>query len=140
MNNFRFVNNNDYDKGLIELYNQLSISPAISKDIFTEFVLGLHASHNIVVLEEDGKIIACTTLLIEYKLLRGLSRVLHIEDVVVDNNNRGRGLGKSILQYVINYAKENGCYKTILDCSDENTRFYEKVGFVRKGNQMSIYF
>ena len=33
-------------------------------------------------------------------------------------------------------AKQNGCYKVILDCSESNVGFYEKCGFDNKGYQM----
>lgn len=32
-----------------------------------------------------------------------------------------------------------GCYKVILDCSEDNVRFYERCGFVRKEVQMAAY-
>ena len=33
-------------------------------------------------------------------------------------------------------AREAGCYKVILDCSDSNVKFYEKCGFQKKEVQM----
>ena len=44
-------------------------------------------------------IIACITVLIEQKFTHQCSRVGHIEDVVTDNNYRGKGLGKLIVDY-----------------------------------------
>lgn len=37
-------------------------------------------------------------------------------------------------------AKEIGCYKVILDCSEGNVGFYERCGLVRKEVQMVKYF
>ena len=34
------------------------------------------------------------------------------------------------------YAKEQGCYKVILDCADDNAAFYSKCGFKQKEVQM----
>jgi glucosamine-phosphate N-acetyltransferase len=33
-------------------------------------------------------------------------------------------------------AKQQGCYKVILDCSESNQAFYEKCGLTRKEVQM----
>ena len=37
-------------------------------------------------------------------------------------------------------AERMGCYKVILDCSEENQPFYEKCEFKRKEVQMARYF
>ena len=64
----------------------------------------------------------------------------HIEDVIVHNEYRGHGLGKVLLDKCLEIAKQECCYKIILDCSDINCKFYEKCGFMKKGNQMALYF
>ena len=53
---------------------------------------------------------------------------------------RGYGLGKKMIEHLSDESKKIGCYKTILDCSDENVGFYEKCGYKRKGAQMAKYF
>ena len=60
-------------------------------------------------------------------------------DVVVDKNIRGYGLGKKIIDKAIQYAKNQGCYKIILDCNKDNIKFYEKCGFTHKEYEMVIY-
>jgi glucosamine-phosphate N-acetyltransferase len=37
-------------------------------------------------------------------------------------------------------AMENNCYKIILDCTEDNKKFYESCGFSSKQVQMSYYF
>jgi glucosamine-phosphate N-acetyltransferase len=88
----------------------------------------------------DGKIVGTVTLLIETKLIHNMGKVAHIEDVVVDKNYRNNGLGKQMIQYAVSLSKEYGCYKTILDCSDENVSFYQKCDFEKRDNMMAIYF
>ena len=53
---------------------------------------------------------------------------------------RGKGYGKMMIEYLIDKAKENQVYKIILNCSDDNIKFYEKCGFELKSNQMAKYF
>jgi len=87
----------------------------------------------------SNTIVATGTILIECKLIRDYGKVGHIEDIVVDDKFRGYGLGKEMIRILTDYSMKNGCYKTILDCSDENVGFYEKCGYERKGAQMSLY-
>jgi glucosamine-phosphate N-acetyltransferase len=63
----------------------------------------------------------------------------HIEDIVVHCDYRKYGLGKKIIQYLTALSEQNGCYKTILDCSEENAGFYEKCEYDRKGVAMGKY-
>lgn len=41
-----------------------------------------------------------------------------------------------VIAALVAYADSQGCYKVILDCSDDNATFYEKCGFKRKEVQM----
>jgi len=98
--------------------------------------------HQIHVLEEkeSGLIVGTGTLFIEDKFLRNYGKVGHIEDIVVHSDYRGYGLGKIMIEHLTKQAKMAGCYKCILDCSDDNVGFYEKCGYVKKGAQMGAYF
>ena len=85
--------------------------------------------HIIGVADIDGKIVGSTTLLIEPKFIHNGGLVGHIEDVVVDKNFQGMKIGEKIMKYLLKIAKDRGCYKTILDCTDDVKPFYEKIGF-----------
>ena len=54
-----------------------------------------------VIADTNDKIIGAATLLIEKKLLHGGASVGHIEDVVVDSTERGRGLGKMLISSLV---------------------------------------
>jgi glucosamine-phosphate N-acetyltransferase len=90
----------------------------------------------IYVAEYNGEIIGATTLLIEQKFIHDGGKVGHIEDVVIRKEYQGKGVGKKIVNVLLKYAKKKGCYKTILDCSDELVPFYESIGFKRYSNSM----
>lgn len=55
--------------------------------------------------------LACGTLLVERKLIRGAGCAGHVEDVVVDAAARGRGVGKALLDALVAKARQLGCYK-----------------------------
>ena len=88
---------------------------------------------NIYVAYIDDQIVGTVTLLIEDKIIHGGSAVGHIEDVVVHSNYRKLNIGRLLINYCVELAKERGCYKVILDCDNNNIPFYEKCGFKVKG-------
>jgi len=92
--------------------------------------------HIIVIAESDGKIVGTATILIEKKFIHDGGLVGHIEDVVVDKNSQGQKIGEKIMKYLIEFAKNRGCYKTILDCTDDVKPFYEKLGFKHIANEL----
>jgi glucosamine-phosphate N-acetyltransferase len=87
---------------------------------------------------KPSRIVATSSVLIESKLLHCGSKVGHIEDVVCDKCIRGQGVGKKIVEQCIEYAKQKGCYKVILDCSNNNVPFYINCGMYLSENCMRI--
>ena len=60
-------------------------------------------------------------------------RSLYIDDLCVDENRRGSGIGKALLRFVTAYAKKNGFYNITLNvwsCNESAMRFYENNGLV----------
>ena len=89
--------------------------------------------HYLCVVEEDGEIVGSGTLLMQKNIGRAGRPYGHIENIVVDMNHRKKGIGKEIVIHLIEKAKENNCYKVILDCKKENMPFYEKCGMKDTG-------
>ena len=92
--------------------------------------------HIVAVAELDGKIVGSTTLLIEPKFIHKGGVVGHIEDVAIDKKFQGQKIGEKIMKYLLEFAKNRGCYKTILDCTDDVKPFYEKLGFKHIANEL----
>lgn len=137
---FRELKESDFYKNYFELLGQLTDveEEKITFDKFVQFTSNLNENHIIIVFENEGKLLASGTLLIENKVIHGLSKVGHIEDIVVDKSARGYGLGKIMIDYLVNIAKDN-CYKVILNCKESNIGFYEKCGFEKKEVEMVKY-
>ena len=58
-------------------------------------------------------------------------KTLYIDDLCVDENVRGKHIGKHLYEYVVNFAKEYGCYNVTLNvwaCNEKAMGFYEKMG------------
>lgn len=89
-----------------------------------------------LVAEVDNKVMGVAALITVSKILRSGSRMGLIEDVAVDPEARGLGLGKLLIEELKLLAVEAGCYKVVLNCSDQNVPFYEKCDFYQAENQM----
>ena len=58
-------------------------------------------------------------------------KTLYIDDLCVDENLRGKYIGKQLYQAAVKLAKENGCYNLTLNvwsCNPSALRFYESMG------------
>ena len=58
-------------------------------------------------------------------------KTLYIDDLCVDENVRGKHIGKHLYENVVNFAKEFGCYNVTLNvwaCNEKAMGFYEKMG------------
>lgn len=56
---------------------------------------------------------------------------LYLEDLYVKPEARGKGLGKTLLTYLANLAKERGCGRfdwSCLDWNESSIRFYKQMG------------
>ena len=123
-----------------ERYVRLTGS-GISRDQFDTFIAGvLDESHIIVVIEDSlGNITGAGTLLIEEKLTHGGCKMGHIENVLIDDEHRGRGHGERLVGYLLDLAKTNGCYRVDLNCQSELESFYERNGFSKNSISMNVY-
>lgn len=87
------------------------------------------------VMSDNKAILGVASLHIIEKLTRKLGL---IEDVAVSKNNRGLGIGKKLVEKLIQTGKEKKCDKIVLSSSEKNSEFYEKMGFQKKELTMVI--
>ena len=142
----REIKEKDIDKGrLLEALDNFPVeglripaAKAILKEIKTNplhkiFVAVIQATG-----DNHGLVIGTTTLLVEPKFIFGGRRVGHIEDVSVRAGYQRKGIGFKLVKYATEQAAIMGCVKTVLDCSDENMPFYERLGYSYQDNCMKI--
>ena len=134
----RKINESDLSNGFLDSLESLRSVGKLDKAKAIQILRDItkNPNHVIFVVEYDGKIVGSTTLLIEQKFIHEGGKVGHIEDVVISKQFHSKGIGVKIIQEVLEYAKTQGCYKTILDCADNLKPFYEKIGFVLHSNGM----
>lgn len=88
-----------------------------------------------IVVEINNIIVGVASLYIIEKLTRKMGL---IEDVAVDSNYRGKGIGIKLIQNLTSKAKNMGCDKIVLNSSKDNISFYEKSGFKVNEIQMVL--
>lgn len=135
---FRKLEESDIMAGFLESLDSLrkasDLTEEKSKEIFNK--IKSNPNHVVFVAVLDSKVIGSTTLLIEPKFIHKGGKVGHIEDVVISKEYQGTGIGEKLINFVLDHAKQNQCYKTILDCTDNVKQFYEKIGFKKHSNCM----
>lgn len=85
----------------------------------------------ILVAENEKSIVAMVSLLWSISTALG-TRVAWLEDMVVDNAFRSKGIGSVLIHEAIAYAQSVGCRRITLLTDGDNIpahRFYEKCGF-----------
>ena len=85
---------------------------------------------------EDGNILGYAFCVVQQHIDDNILtdiKTLYIDDLCVDQDARGKHIGKTIYDYLVSYAKENGFYNITLNvwaCNTDAIRFYEKCGLV----------
>jgi glucosamine-phosphate N-acetyltransferase len=132
----------DYKMGFFELLDTLTESPKPSFHDFVSYFDLLHTKSFqtwVVLNKEETMIIGSARMFLEPKYIHGLSYIAHIEDVVVHPTMRSRGVGRHLIQFLVNRVLQvPPLYKIILNCSDSTIPFYESCGFSNEGTQMVI--
>ena len=134
----RELKKEDIWNGFLKSLDSLKLASDIDKTKAAEVFEKINSNPDyiIAVAEIEGKIVGSTTLLIESKFIHHGGLVGHIEDVSVDKEFQGKKIGEKIMKYLLEVSKNRGCYKTILNCTDDVKRFYEKLGFKQVASEL----
>lgn len=141
---FRNIKISDYEKCKVILSQLTHKKEDFNIDDFSRLCSSLNTNHRIIcciyhdIEAEREIIVGMSSIFIEPKLIHNCSCVGHIEDVVVDEKYRKMNVGKLMIDELVNYAKQKGAYKVILDCDEDKIVFYNKCGFYKSSVQMRI--
>jgi len=112
---------------LIDSFRPLNTS--ISEEKFNEIYDKIFKRDIIFVCEINNIIVGTAKLLIEQKYIHNLSKYGRIEDVIIKNEYRNKGVGSHMIKYIIDYCKKYKFFKVSLSCSSDLIKFYEKNNF-----------
>lgn len=135
MNEPRFIEIEDLKPDYLEAINRLIAQLSTSSHTFTEAELNsLIASpqSHLYALEYDEKIIGMVTLCI-YQCPTG--RKAWIEDVVVDQNHRGKGYGKLMVRKAMEECQNRGNVTLMLNSRPSRivaNQLYQSLGFEKR--------
>lgn len=140
----RRVKASDYNNNYLETLKALTVVGDVTEAEFADTVAIWDSQpqqyHNMVIIDDQGKVAAAGNIVIEQKMIHHCGRVGHIEDIAVHESQQGKQLGKALILLLLDIAKRENCYKVILDCDPKNVGFYEKCGLKQCGIEMSIRY
>ena len=100
-----------------------------------------YPNYKIYVAVSEARVVGTFALLIMDNLGHMGAPSAIIEDVAVDPDLQGQGIGKAMMLHAIHLAGENGCYKAVLSSNLKRERahtFYDSLDFERHGYSFRI--
>jgi GNAT superfamily N-acetyltransferase len=95
-------------------------------------VIDADPRHRLIVAEDDGEVVATLQLSYLPQLSHRGSERAQIESVRVTSKRRDGGIGRALMQWAIDAARERGCPIVQLTTNAQRHdahRFYESLGF-----------
>ena len=140
---------------LIELLHQVDmvhhrIRPDLFKPLTTkydnqELEALLADDSKPVFVYDDGEVLGHAFCLVtevkDDKLLQDV-KTMYIDDICVHEKARGRHIGKSLYEFVVDYARSIGCYNITLNVWEGNVpalSFYKEMGMKVQKTTMEIF-
>lgn len=136
----RDITRDDIQNGFLEALDALRPASHMEHDTCREIYDEIKDDPNRVVAVAvlDGYIVGTASLVIERKFIHDGARAAHIEDVAVNTKFQRQNIGNKVVRYLLDVARQKGCYRTTLDCNDNLVGFYTGIGFRRNGVSMRV--
>tara|TARA_B100000900_G_scaffold353106_1_gene321054 strand:+ start:538 stop:975 length:438 start_codon:yes stop_codon:yes gene_type:complete len=105
-------------------------------DTFSNLISNERGS--LIIAEDNGIILGMAS--ISFNLaLRYNGEYCQLEELVVDQDARGKNVGGLLIEETLRLAKNRGCKEFglyLLESTKHNQTFYEKYGFIKVGEEM----
>lgn len=123
----------DFNRGFFKVLAQLTKVGEVEPELFIKKFDHMKQTgdyYNVVVEDTHvNQVIATATLIIEHKFIHSCAKRGRIEDVIVNDEHRGKQLGKLLVAVLTLLSKKLNCYKITLECLPKNKDFYQKFGY-----------
>ena len=116
----------DLIKELAEFENALE-KVSITVEKLEEDGFGPNPVYKLFVAENENKIVGIAITYYRFSTWRG--KVMYLEDLIVKEHMRRKGIGKKLFDIVLDYSKVKNCVELSLQVLDWNTlgiNFYKK--------------
>ena len=130
----------DINKGLLEVYiegyryhqnGRPDIFINVSDDTLKEDLIKGFEEFKYFIAIENEKVVGY----LAYKIKEKHSKKLHVDQLIVTEKNRRKGIGKKLMDYAEQIANKENCDRLELDCWTFNKNalnMYENIGFDRQ--------
>ena len=134
MNQPRLATEKDMPR-VLELIKELAVfekepnAVEVTLDMLQSDGFNNHPKFTCFVVEVDQKIAGMALVYMRYSTWKG--EVLHLEDLIVSQAQRGKNLGTMLLNEVVKYGKSLGVKRIsweVLDWNEPAIKFYERKG------------
>ena len=109
---------------------RLSSECTITPDLIQNALFSPHPAAEAILAEYNGKVEGFAVYFTSFSTFLG-KRGLYLEDLYVNPEARGKGVGKAMLMYLVKIASERGYGRVEWEVLDWNTpaiEFYKKLG------------
>lgn len=130
----------DINNGLLEVFIEgYRYHQNGRPDIFTiqsdedleKDLMRIFESDSMIVLCDDGRVIGYLSFKIKEKKVK----LMDIDQLVIKEGIRGKGLGKMLIEEAKKIAKENDCVRIVFNCwtfNENALKVYDHLGFQRQ--------
>lgn len=133
--------------GVLALYAQPDLDDGVvlpmidAERIFARFER--YPDYTLYVAELDGRIVGTFAMLVMDNLGHMGAPSAIVEDVAVGPMLQSKGVGRAMMAFAMERAKDKNCYKLVLSSNAKRERahaFYENIGFERHGYSFRVVF
>ncbi|MDM7998781.1 MAG: GNAT family N-acetyltransferase [Dehalococcoidia bacterium] len=137
---------------IVELYRELTISnsaiehtrnPTLADYQLVFAEIRADRRRKLFVIEILGEVVGTIELFIIPNLSHNGTSWAFLENLIVTEKHRRRGLGRMLLEYAVELARKSGCHMVEL-CSDvrrnEAHKLYGSMGFELQAHCFRLYF
>jgi len=137
---------------IVELYHELTIttsevehgrSPSLAdyEQVFAKICSD--PRQRLLVAEQQGEVVGTIVLLVIPNLSHNATPWAFLENLIVTEKHRRRGLGRMLMEHAVGRARQSGCHMVEL-CSDvrrkEAHTLYNSMGFEAQAHCFRLYF
>ncbi|MEG0918024.1 MAG: GNAT family N-acetyltransferase [Myroides sp.] len=116
------------------------INKETTTNLFLEFVNNLEAGKCFVITYNNE--ICGYTILVQFFSFEMSGNVLLLDELYIDQNYQGKGIGKKAIEFIKQFSQENNYKKIVLEVEPHNLRaiqLYEKEQFKKHKRDLMIF-
>jgi len=117
------------------------ISPELSHEEFLSYLCDMKShGYTVIAAHHKKELVGVSGVWIGTKFYCG--KYLELDNFVVDEAYRGKGIGSMLIDYATTMAKEHDCKSVVLNATVTNTeahKLYDKHDFIRFGHHRLLW-